>query len=97
MRVLDSVCPLDCPDACAVKITVEDGKMIHLGGSSSHPVTRGFACVKMAKYPLRQESTERLTVPLKRVGKKGEGRFQPISWEQALDTITSELSDRISR
>ena len=97
IRVLDSVCPLDCPDACAVKITVEDGKMIHLGGSSSHPVTRGFACVKMAKYPLRQESTERLTVPLKRVGKKGEGRFQPISWEQALDTITRELSDRVSR
>lgn len=97
IRVLDSVCPLDCPDACAVKITVEDGKMVHLGGSASHPITRGFACVKMAKYPLRQESTERLKVPLKRVGNKGEGRFQPISWEQALDTITAEVSGRVSR
>jgi len=97
IRVLDSVCPLDCPDACAVKITVEDGKMIHLGGSSDHPITRGFACVKMAKYPLRQESIERLTEPLRRVGKKGEGRFEPITWDQALDTITAEVKDRVSR
>lgn len=96
-RVLDSVCPLDCPDTCAVKITVDDGKMVHLGGSSTHPNTRGFACVKMAKYPLRQESSERLTMPLRRAGNKGEGRFEPISWDQALGTIAAEVLDRVSR
>lgn len=71
--------------------------MVHLGGSPDHPNTRGFACVKMAKYPLRQESSERLTTPLRRVGTKGEGRFEPIAWDQALDTIAAEVSDRVKR
>lgn len=97
LRVLDSVCPLDCPDTCAVKITVDASRMVHLGGSSSHPITRGFACVKMAKYPQRQESPDRLLVPLQRVGRKGDGRFAPISWDEALQRITHEVSNRVER
>jgi anaerobic selenocysteine-containing dehydrogenase len=97
LRVLDSVCPLDCPDTCAVKISVRDGRMIRLEGSPSHPITRGFACVKMAKYPQRQHHPERLRQPLRRVGAKGKGEFAPITWDEALDEIATELADRIER
>lgn len=97
LRVLDSVCPLDCPDTCAVKISVHDGQMIRLEGSPSHPITRGFACVKMAKYPQRQHHPERLRQPLRRIGAKGEGKFTPITWDEALDEIANELANRIER
>lgn len=96
-RVIDSVCPLDCPDTCAVKISVDDGQMVHLGGSPTHPITRGFACVKMAKYPQRQESPDRLLVPLRRIGRKGAGQFAPMSWDEALQQITAEVSQRVHR
>ena len=62
LRVLPSVCPLDCPDACSLEITLDGDKMVRLSGAD-HPVTRGFACVKMAKYPQRQEHADRLLVP----------------------------------
>jgi len=98
LRILDSVCPLDCPDACAVKITVDqDNQMIRLEGSPDHPITKGFACVKMAKYPLRQDHAERLTVPQRRIGPKGLGVFAPISWDEALAEISSQLRDRIEQ
>jgi anaerobic selenocysteine-containing dehydrogenase len=76
---LRSVCPLDCPDACALHITVENGVMTALTGDPMHPVTQGFACVKTHHYPARQNHPERLRVPLRRVGAKGEGRFEPVS------------------
>jgi anaerobic selenocysteine-containing dehydrogenase len=82
-----SVCPLDCPDTCSVLITVEDGKVTKLEGNPNHPITKGFACVKMVKYPERQTREDRLLYPQKRVGKKGEGKFVRVSWEEALDDI----------
>ena len=88
LRVLPSVCPLDCPDACALSITLSGDTMVKVSGAD-HPVTRGFACVKMAKYPQRQEHTDRLLVPQRRVGRKGEGRFEPITWEEALDEVAA--------
>lgn len=90
LQVLPSVCALDCPDACALKITVEDGKVTKLSGDPDHPITRGFACVKMARYPERQEQADRLLYPMKRVGAKGEGRFERIGWDQAI----REIADR---
>jgi anaerobic selenocysteine-containing dehydrogenase len=95
LKVLPSVCPLDCPDACSLLITLDGNKMVKLSGSD-HPMTRGFACVKMAKYPLRQEHADRLLVPQRRVGPKGEGRFEPISWDLALDEIASRLKANIA-
>jgi anaerobic selenocysteine-containing dehydrogenase len=97
LRVLDSVCPLDCPDTCALKITLRDGEMIRLEGSREHPATRGFACVKMVKYPQLQNHRDRLQVPLRRIGSKGEGKFTPITWDEALDTIAAEVRSRIER
>ncbi|WP_145086436.1 molybdopterin-containing oxidoreductase family protein [Aureliella helgolandensis] len=97
LSVLQSVCPLDCPDTCALDITVQDGRMLQLAGNSRHPITRGFACVKMAKYPERQQHPERLLTPLKRTGAKGEGRFAPISWEEALQTIAEKVTEAIKK
>jgi anaerobic selenocysteine-containing dehydrogenase len=95
-RQLNSVCPLDCPDTCALQITFDQDRMVKLTGDAAHPVTRGFACVKMAKYPQRQEHPDRLLVPQKRVGSKGAGRFAAISWDEALDTIAEQVSSRVA-
>ncbi|MFN6138275.1 MAG: molybdopterin-dependent oxidoreductase, partial [Planctomycetota bacterium] len=91
LRVLPSVCALDCPDACALSIEVDGQKVVGLKGDPSHPITRGFACVKTARYPERQEQSDRLLEPMRRCGPKGQGRFEAISWETALDEIAQRL------
>ncbi|MFM8263955.1 MAG: molybdopterin-dependent oxidoreductase [Pirellula sp.] len=91
LRVLPSVCALDCPDACALNIEVDGQKVVGLKGDPSHPITRGFACVKTARYPERQEQSDRLLEPMRRCGPKGQGRFEAISWETALDEIAHRL------
>src|SRR5271163_1396418 len=90
-EVRHSVCALDCPDCCSLLINVEDGQGSHLRGNPAHPVTRGFLCGKVARYLDREYSPDRLLYPQKRVGAKGEGKFQRISWDQALDTIARRL------
>ncbi len=89
--VLPSVCPLDCPDACSLQLTIDQGKLVKLEGTREHPITRGFACVKMAQYPKRQHHVDRLQRPLKRVGPKGAGQFEPTTWNEALDDIANRL------
>ncbi len=87
-----SVCALDCPDACALLIDVEDGRGSRLRGDPAHPVTRGFLCGKVAKYLDREYSADRLLYPQRRVGAKGEGRFERVTWDEALDTIAGKLA-----
>lgn len=82
---------MDCPDACSLLVTVENGRAVRLRGNPEHPVTRGFLCAKVARYLEREYSPERLLYPLRRTGRKGEGRFERISWDQALDEIASRL------
>ena len=84
-----SVCPFDCPDACGLLVTVENGRAISVSGDPAHPVTRGLLCPKMAHYEQTVHSPRRLTTPLRRIGKKGGGEFEPISWEVAITTICS--------
>jgi len=86
-----SVCALDCPDACALLINVENGKGSRLRGDPEHPVTRGFLCGKVARYLEREYSPERLLYPLRRTGPKGEGRFARITWDEALDEIATRF------
>src|SRR5260370_32479756 len=86
-----SVCALDCPDCCSLLVTVEDGRGTKLRGSPAHPVTRGFLCGKVAQYLEREYSPGRLLYPQRRVGAKGEGHFERISWDDALDTIATRL------
>jgi anaerobic selenocysteine-containing dehydrogenase len=90
-EVRHSVCALDCPDCCSLLLNIQDGKATHLRGNPEHPVTRGFLCGKVARYLDREYSPDRLLYPQKRAGAKGEGKFQRISWDEALDTIAASL------
>ncbi len=74
-------------------VQVENGRATRLRGDPGHPVTQGFLCGKVAQYLEREYSPERLLYPQKRVGAKGEGRFERISWEEALDTIAAQLTN----
>ena len=100
-QVVHAACPHDCPDACGVLITVEDGRATKIKGDPAHPVTRGFLCAKVAKYLDRVYSPDRVLYPMRRVGPKGlrsacEGarvtrEWQRISWDEALEEITSRF------
>src|SRR5208337_3473435 len=90
-EIRHSVCALDCPDCCSLQVTVENGRGVRLRGDPEHPVTRGFLCGKVAQYLEREYSPGRLVYPRRRVGAKGEGRFERISWDEALDAIASRL------
>lgn len=90
-EIRHSVCALDCPDCCSVLVTVENGRGLKLRGDPSHPVTRGFLCGKVAQYLEREYSPGRLLYPQRRVGAKGEGRFERICWDEALDSIAARL------
>ncbi|MCH8077091.1 MAG: molybdopterin-dependent oxidoreductase [SAR324 cluster bacterium] len=92
-----SVCTLDCPDTCSLLVTVEEGRVISVRGSDANPLTGGVLCNKVTRYyPEFLHGEGRLTTPLKRIGAKGEGRFEPISWEEALDTIHARFSAAIA-
>src|SRR5712671_7368976 len=96
-----AACPHDCPDACGVLITIEDGRATKIEGDPAHPVTRGFLCAKVAKYLDRVYSPDRILYPMRRKegvskGPSGSGAhasepFQRISWDEALNEITAKL------
>jgi len=90
-EIRHSVCALDCPDCCSLLVTVENGRGTKLRGNPDHPVTRGFLCGKVAQYLEREYSPGRLLYPQRRIGAKGEGRFERITWDEALDTIAARL------
>jgi molybdopterin guanine dinucleotide-containing S/N-oxide reductase-like protein len=105
--VVHAACPHDCPDACGVLITIEDGRATKIQGDPEHPVTRGFLCAKVAKYLDRVYSPDRVLYPMRRVGPKGltaradksvcatqapsESAFVRISWDEALDEIAQRF------
>ena len=89
--VVRGACPHDCPDTCATLVTVERGRAVRITGDPAHPVTRGFLCAKVNRYLERTYHPDRLLQPLRRVGRKGEGRFAPIGWDEALDEIAERL------
>ena len=84
-------CPLDCPDACSWVVTLEDGVPVKLRGNADHPYTRKGLCVKVNPYLEYTRHPDRLLTPLRRVGAKGEGRFEPVSWDDALSEIGERL------
>lgn len=89
--VVKGACPHDCPDTCAMIVTVEEGRATKVAGDPNHPVTRGFLCAKVNRYIERSYHHDRLLKPLKRVGPKGTGSFVEIGWDEAIDTIASRL------
>lgn len=82
-------CPHDCPDTCAMIFEVENGKLVGVKGNPDHPMTRGGLCVKLKDYEKRHYHPDRLLYPLRRTGPKGRKQFTRISWDAALDEITT--------
>nr|WKF57409.1 putative dimethyl sulfoxide reductase chain YnfF [Paraburkholderia busanensis] len=92
-----AVCPHDCPDTCAMRVTIEDGRAIKVVGDPDHPPTQGALCTKVSRYAERVHHPRRLTTPMKRIGRKGEGRFESISWNEAFELAATRLSEIASR
>jgi anaerobic selenocysteine-containing dehydrogenase len=93
-RTVLTTCPRDCYDACGVLVTVrDDGSIRNVRGDPSHPVSRGTLCRKctIAYNGVLIDPEQRLTTPLRRVGAKGEGRFEPVSWDVAIAEIAERL------
>ncbi|HEV8702355.1 MAG TPA: molybdopterin-dependent oxidoreductase [Candidatus Polarisedimenticolia bacterium] len=89
MSAHHSVCPLDCPDRCSLEVTLENGRVAAITGSRVNPLTDGFICAKVRDFPQRVYGKDRLLYPMRRVGAKGEGRFERVSWDEATAAIAS--------
>jgi anaerobic selenocysteine-containing dehydrogenase len=89
--IVRATCPHDCPDTCALLVTVTDGVATEVRGDPDHPTTAGVLCTKVSRYTERTYHPDRLLYPMRRVGKKGEGKFERISWDQALSVIGERL------
>src|SRR5579884_3574177 len=95
LDIVYSVCPHDCPSACALAVERIDGSRIgRVRGAEGQSYTQGVVCAKVARYAERQHHPERLAVPLRRIGEKGRGRdaFVPVSWDDALDAVAEALT-----
>jgi anaerobic selenocysteine-containing dehydrogenase len=89
--VVDTACPLDCPDACSLTVTVESGRITTIDGSHKNPVTDGYICAKVRRFGERVYGADRLLYPAIRSGRKGEGRFARVSWDRALQLVTEKF------
>jgi anaerobic selenocysteine-containing dehydrogenase len=89
--IVRGACPHDCPDTCAMLVTVEHGRAVAVRGDPEHPFTRGGLCVKVNDYTERVYSPDRVLHPLRRVGPKGSGKFERIGWDAALDEIANRF------
>ncbi len=92
-RTVRGACPHDCPDTCAMLVTVESGRAVRVAGDPEHPFTRGFLCAKVNRYVERTYHEDRLLHPMRRAGPKGSGKFARISWDEALDEIATRLNE----
>src|SRR5437870_1796977 len=90
--VVDTACPLDCPDACSLAVTVRHGKVIEIDGSDKNPVTGGFICAKVRKFGERVYGPDRVLYPAVRVGRKGEGKFKRVSWDEGLSLVVERMT-----
>ncbi|MBX3620221.1 MAG: molybdopterin oxidoreductase family protein [Rhizobacter sp.] len=97
LRTVHAACPHDCPDTCAIRVTVEDGRAIRVQGDPDHPPTHGALCTKVSRYTERTYHAERVLHPMKRVGPKGCGQFVQVSWDEALTDIAARLNDIAAR
>jgi len=89
--IVRGACPHDCPDTCAMLVTVENGRAVRVAGDPDHPFTQGFLCAKVNRYVERTYHPDRLLHPMRRSGPKGSGRFVRIGWDEAI----AEIGDRL--
>jgi anaerobic selenocysteine-containing dehydrogenase len=95
--VVRGACHHDCPDTCAWEVTVREGVAVQLRGDPGHPFTDGQLCPKVNPFLDRVYHPDRLLAPLRRVGPKGEGRFEPISWDVAIAEIADRIGTAVGR
>lgn len=96
-KIVRGACPQDCPDTCAFLYHVEDGKLVEVTGDPNHPMTRGGLCQKLKGFAEHHYHPDRLLYPLKRVGPKGSGQYERITWDEALARIKSEWTKIIAQ
>ena len=93
-----SVCPLDCPDTCSLAVSVADEHVLAVRGSKANPLTHGAVCAKVAQsYPEFVHGANRVRFPQRRIGPKGAGRFERISWDDALELIHTRVTEVVAR
>ncbi|MBQ0065192.1 MAG: molybdopterin-dependent oxidoreductase, partial [Firmicutes bacterium] len=97
MKTCKAICPNDCPCACGLLLTIEGNEIIKIQGDPEHPLFDGGICSKMRKNYLSLYDEKRITSPLKRIGRKGEGKFKKISWEEAIEEITSHWKNNLEQ
>lgn len=91
-KIVNTLCTMDCPDACALEIKVREGRIAGISaGTSDHPDTAGFICAKISRFDRRVYHEDRLLHPMRRVGPKGSAEFERISWDEAFDLIVRKF------
>ncbi|MGB6580311.1 MAG: molybdopterin-dependent oxidoreductase, partial [Streptosporangiaceae bacterium] len=89
-------CPHDCPDTCAMLVSVRGGRAVEVRGDPAHPFTRGGLCVKVNNYVDKAYSPDRVLYPMRRTGPKGSGQFTRVSWDEALDEVAGRFRSAIA-
>jgi anaerobic selenocysteine-containing dehydrogenase len=92
---VETACPLDCPDACSITVTLRGGRITKIDGSTANEVTRGYICAKVRRFDQRVYGDDRLLHPAIRRGAKGEGKFVRATWDDALNMIAENLEQTI--
>ena len=90
-HVVETACPLDCPDACSLDVSLQDGRITNIDGSPHNSVTNGYICAKVRRFAERVYGSDRLLYPAIRKGPKGVGRFERVSWDDAMALIAERL------
>ena len=91
--VVETACPLDCPDACTLAVTVQHGKLLKIDGGHTNPVTNGYICKKVRQFADRVYGPDRLLYPAVRDGRKGDGKFKRVSWDEALELVAERFNE----
>src|SRR3982750_1479653 len=95
--IVEPACPLACPDTCSLDVKVQHGKVIEIDGSGKNPVTGGYICAKVRRFPERVYGPDRLHYPAIRKGPKGLGQFERASWDDALALIAQRMQETRER
>src|SRR5215831_5840944 len=95
--VVETACPLDCPDACSLNVTVRHGKLVKIDGGQTNPVTNGYICAKVRRFGERVYGPDRILYPAVRDGRKGDGRFKRVPWDEALELVVERFTDAKAR
>src|SRR5581483_8210415 len=92
-QIVRAACPHDCPDTCAMLVTVENGRVTRVTGDPKNPFTHGALCSKVNRYEQRVYHPDRLLYPMRRIGPKCSGRFERITWDRAITEITDKFKE----